>query len=125
MVNKLAKAVRTKATRATRQRKQPQRIEEEERILREATIFLIHKVGGLLVATGLREERRRGARRWIVTVTLRYPTDYEAYWGDLLYDGETFSVLTPPEVLREREQAIEHDPLRRQKWHDYRNSSLP
>ena len=124
MVNKLAKAVRTKATRATSQRKQPERIDEEERILREATIFLIHKVGGLLVATGLREERHRGARRWIITVTLRYPTGHEGYIGDLLYDGKTFSCLSSDDVMTERARQIESDPALQREWDAYRASTL-
>src|SRR5437899_1017919 len=52
---------------------------EEERILRAATIHLIRKVGGLLVATAVRETRVRGRPVWIIAVTLRYPTGHEGY----------------------------------------------
>src|SRR5262249_32196726 len=88
---KVRKDARPKAGGAGGLRTKPGAVDEEETILREATKYLIRKVGGHLVATGLREEQHRGGRRWLIAVTLRYPTGYEAYYGDLLYDGKDFS----------------------------------
>jgi hypothetical protein len=102
---------------------EPKDIEiQDEEILRAATIHLIMKHGSLLVATGVRAE---GTRRWIITVTLRYPTGHEGYIGDLLYDGKQFAFLTPDEVRRERARQIEDDPEGRRKWNEYRGSTLP
>jgi hypothetical protein len=89
---KVRKEARPKAGGAGGLRTKPAAIDEEN-ILREATKYLIRKVGGHLVATGLREEQHQGGRRWLIAVTLRYPTGYEAYYGDLLYDGKDFSFL--------------------------------
>jgi hypothetical protein len=52
---------------------EPEINEEEERILRAATIELLTHHGGLFVATGLREIAIKVIRVWIITVTLRYP----------------------------------------------------
>jgi hypothetical protein len=99
-------------------------INERERILRAATICLMRKVAGLLVATGLRAEQKEGSRRWIITVTLRYPTGHEGYVGDLLFDGKGFSYITPLEVRRERIKRIAADPAGIRQWNEYRASTL-
>jgi len=124
MVRKLKKATRAKAAGATGPRKKPEILDEEEQILQAATIHLIRKVGGLFVATGLRQEENSGGRRWIVTVTLRYPTGHEGYVGDLLYDGEKFTMLTQDSVIDERVRQIAEDPERMRKWNEYRASTL-
>jgi hypothetical protein len=100
-------------------------LDEEEKILQKATIHLIMHHGGLLVATDLREQNEGGQRTWVITVTLRYPTGHEGYVGDLFYDGEEFTFLTPPEVLRERVRAVAADPERERKWNEYRASTQP
>ena len=124
MVRKLSKAPRPKARTAPKRRPRSSLPAEQERILRAATIYLIRKVGGLLVATGLRAEGDKGARRWIITVTLRYPTGFEGYVGDLRYDGKEFCFITPPEVRRERINKIAADPEGIREWNEYRASTL-
>lgn len=123
-MKKLNKAPRTKGAAGTKRRPRLKAADEEEEILRAATIHLIRKVGGLLVATGLREERDHGRRRWIIAVTLRYATGFEGYVGDLLYDGKEFSVLTDEAVMNERVKRIASDPERIRLWNDYRASTL-
>lgn len=124
MVKKVPNTTRSRVS-ATANRRQPQVTDEEEQILREATKHLVFQHGMFLVATGLREARIKAVRVWIITVTLRYTTGHEGYIGDLLYDGEEFSFLTPPEVRKERARQIAADPERTRKWNDYRASTLP
>jgi hypothetical protein len=120
---RVRKGARAKAGATSGRRTNPAAIDEGN-ILREATKYLIRKVGGHLVASGLREEQHPGGRPWLITVTLRYPTGYETYYGDLLYDGKDFSFLRPPDARRERERAIAEDPARLRQWHESRNPSL-
>ncbi len=130
MVKKMSQVVRSKAGRVRKRRRKLEILEEEEvldeeeRILRAATIHLIRHHGGLLVATGLRETQLKRSRLWIITVTLRYPTGHEGYVGDLLYDGKDFTFLTPPEVVTERVRQIEADPALQREWDEYRASTL-
>jgi hypothetical protein len=123
-VKKVRKERPAKAVGATRRRR-PEALNEEERILRKATAYLLREHGMFLVATGVREARVRGLPVWVVAVTLRYTTGHEGYVGDLLYDGEEFSFLTPPEVRKERARAIAADPERARKWNDYQASPVP
>jgi hypothetical protein len=94
-------------------------VDEEERILRAATLELITKHGGHFVGTGLRETRVKGFRVWIITVTLRYAAGHEGYVGDLLYDGDNLTFLTEQPVIDERVRKIAADPegLRREVGH--------
>ncbi len=124
MVKKVSKQTRAKASPTTKHRRKPQVLDEEERILREATKHLVFKHGMFLVATGLREVRIKGFRVWIITVTLRYGTGDEAYIGDLLYDGEDFTFLTEQSVMDERAQTLLDDPERIRRWDAYRSSTL-
>ena len=96
---------------------------EEERILRAATIHLVHRHGGLLVATGLREQLLQGTKAWVISVTLRHPTGHEGYIGDLLFDGKEFEFLTPPDVRKERAERIAADPEGIRLWNEYRDSA--
>jgi hypothetical protein len=124
MVKKLSKAPRPKARAATKRRRKPAVLDKQEQILRAATIHLIRKVGGLLVATGLREEKDNGDQRWIITVTLRYPTGFEGYIGDLLYDGKDFTMLTEESVMNERAEHIDAHPEGIRLWNEYRAATL-
>ena len=124
MVKRMQKVARTKAGHKTVPRMSPEAMNKEERILRAATIYLMRKVAGLLVATGLREEQKEGSRRWIITVTLRYPTGHEGYVGDLLFDGKGFSFITPLEVRKERIKKIAADPAGIRQWNEHRASTL-
>lgn len=126
-MKKVRQGGRANGRQSTRRKQGPESIDdEEEEILRAATIHLIRKHGGLLVATGAREERSEvGSPRWIIAVTLRYPTGHEGYVGDLLYDGKEFAFLTPPEVINQRVEQIAADPERQRKWDEYRASTLP
>lgn len=98
--------------------------EQEEEILRRATLELITKHGGHFVATGLRETRIKGIGVWIITVRLRYTTGFGGYVGDLLYDGEEFKFLTEQSVIDERVRQIAADPEGIRQWHEYRASTL-
>lgn len=128
MVKKLSKTVRSRASTVTKRRRKATEkkevLDEEERILREATKHLVFQHGMFLVATGAREVSIKGIPVWIITVTLRYTTGHEGYIGDLLYDGEDFTFLTPPEVRKERAQQIAADPERTRQWNEYRASTL-
>lgn len=124
MAKKATERTRARAGAATRRKQRPKLNPEEEEILQAATIHLIRKVGGLFVATGLRAEQHQGCRRWVVTVTLRYPTGHEGYVGDLLYDGKEFTLLTEQSVIDERVRQIAADPERLRKWNAYRASPL-
>jgi hypothetical protein len=115
---------RTKVQRTTQRRAKPQVTDQEEEILRAATLHLMRKHGSLLLATGARQIRVKGLEVWIITVTLRYPTGHEGYVGDLLYDGETFTFLTEQAVMDERVRRVAEDPERMRKWNEYRASSL-
>lgn len=113
-----------KVRKVVRRKREPESPSEQDEILRAATIHLVRKHGGLLVATDLKAEHMNGSRRWIITVTLRYPTGHEGYIGDLLYDGEEFSFVTPPKVRKERMKKIAADPKGISEWHEYRASTL-
>jgi hypothetical protein len=122
VVKKASKHTRTAAVEA--RPKMTRTPDDEEQILQAATVHLVRKHGGLLVATGLREEQGQGPRRWIITVTLRYPTGHEGYIGDLLYDGKDFSFLTPEDVRKERARQIAADPEGIRQWNEYRAATL-
>ena len=107
-----------------RRPRQPEVNEEEERILRAATLHLITKHGMFLVATGARQMSIRGMPVWIITVTLRFDKGVEDYIGDLLYDGEAFTFLTEPSVMDDRARKIANEPERLRRWNEYRRSAL-
>jgi hypothetical protein len=109
---------------AIKRRPVPQVSDEEEEILRQATIHLAFKVGMFLVATGLRKVLIKGCRMWIITSTLRFDDDDETYYGDLLYDGEGYTFLTEQAVMGERARKLADDPERIRRWNEYRNSTL-
>ena len=123
----MVKQVAEKAPRKSRKEVQrlsvPGNNEQEERILRAATLELITKHGGHFVATGLRETRIKGHRGWVITVTLRYATGFGGYVGDLLYDGEKFKFLTEQSVIEERVRQIAADPKGNRQWNEYRAST--
>src|SRR5262249_48857174 len=108
---------------AARRPRRPEMNEEEEQVLRAATLHLIQKHGMFLVATGARAARIKGFRVWIITVSLRYAAGHEGYIGDLLYDGEHFTFLTEQSVLDERAQKIAEDPEGLRQWNEYRAST--
>lgn len=128
MVKPIGKATRfrTEAKRRPRPRVNgtKENPKEDERILRAATLHLITMHGMFLVATDLRQARVKGLRVWIITVTLRYAAGHEGYIGDLLYDGEEFTFLTPPEIRKERAKQIANDPEGVRKWNEHRDSVL-
>jgi hypothetical protein len=107
-----------------KRRRPPEILDAEERILREATKYLIYQHGMFLVATGARKIQIKGFPVWIITVTLRYTTGHEGYIGDLLYDGEEFTFLTEQSVMDERAQRIADDPERTRKWNEYQAATL-
>jgi hypothetical protein len=125
VVSNAREQTRTGAAAATRRTKTPELDEEEEQILREALKYLVFKHGHLLVPARIREAREGGARRWIITVHLRYPTGFEGEIGELLYDGAEFTFLTPPDVRRQRTQTIAEDPEGIRQWNEFQASTLP
>jgi hypothetical protein len=96
--------------------RRPEPNNEEEHILRAATLHLIQKHGMFLVATGARAARIKGFRVWIITVALRYATGNEGYIGELLYDGEQFTFLTEASVIDERARKMAADPEGLREW---------
>jgi hypothetical protein len=128
MVKKPRREVRASATRTTTRRKRPQLNLEEERILQRAQIYLLFEAKRPMLWTvaGIREEKTDGgSRRWIIAVHLRYPTGFEGYLGDLLYDGSRITELTDLGVMQERARQIAADPEGIRQWDEYRASTLP
>jgi hypothetical protein len=125
VVAKAREPARTSTVEAARPTREPEIDQEEEGILRKALKYLVLKHGHLLVPTAIREERDQGSRRWIITVTLRHPSGFEGEIGDLLYDGQEFPFVTPPEVRKERARRLAEDPEAIRRWNEYRASTLP
>ena len=124
MVKQVTEKTRKTLRKATLGKPKPETNDQEEEILRTATMELITKHGGHFVATGLRETLIKGIRVWIITVTMRYTTGFEGYVGDLLYDGEKFTFLTEQAVIDERVRQIAADPEGIRQWNEYRASTL-
>lgn len=116
MTKKSAAKPARKPSKRPARRKAPPIDLEQEKLFQLATLHLITHVGGLLVATDVREEVVDGATRWIFEVTLRYPTGFGGYVGDLLYDGKRFAMLTDEAVLDERCRQIAADPRGIEEW---------
>lgn len=99
----------------------------EEQILRRAQTYLLFEAKRPMLWTvaGIREEGPSGGSpRWIIAVHLRYPTGFEGYLGDLLYDGTKFTELTDLELMRERARHIAADPQGIRQWNEHRPSTL-
>ena len=123
-MKKVTEDVRTKP----RRKKAPELNEEEEQILRKAQIYMLFEAKRPMLWTvaGIREEKADdGSRRWIIAVNLRYPTGFEGYLGDLIYDGARITELTDLELMRERAKQIAADPEGLRQWNEYRASTLP
>jgi hypothetical protein len=124
MIKQATRRTRTKPKKAIRQKRKPKIDEQEEALYRAATLELITHHGGHFVATDLRKTTIKGFPVWIITVTLRYTTGFEGYVGDLLYDGEKFTMLTEKSVIDERVAKIAADPEGIRQWNEYRASTL-
>src|SRR5438552_17229924 len=124
MVKQVTERTRQELRKAAHRKPKPDISEQENEVLRAATLELVTKHGGHFVATGLRETRIKGIRVWIITVTLRYTTGFGGYVGDLLYDGEKFTFLTEQSVIDERVRQIAADPEGIRQWNEYRASTL-
>jgi len=127
MVKKVTKKPRAKATGTPRRRSKREIFEEEEKILQRVQIYLLFEAKRPMFWTvaGIREEKAAdGSRRWIIAVNLRFPTGFEGYLGDLLYDGERVTELTDLELMRERARKIAADPERDRMWNEYRASLI-
>jgi hypothetical protein len=127
MVSKAGERTRTIAAKATRRKKTPELNEEEEQVLKKAQIYLLFEAKRPMLWTvaGIRAEKGEdGSRRWIIAVHLRYPTGFEGYLGDLLYDGERLTELTDLELMRERARQIAVDPEGIRQWNEYQASTL-
>jgi hypothetical protein len=127
VVKKVQEPTRKRAIKVARRPRQCEINEEEEQILRKAQIYLLFEANRphLWTVAGIREEKGDdGSRRWIIAVNLRYPTGFEGYLGDLLYDGEKFTELTDRELMRERVRQIAADPEGRRQWDELKASAL-
>jgi len=100
--------------------------EEGQHIIQEAASYCLDHFPMLWTTGGLPAERRAtdGSRQWIIRVYLRYPTGFEGYLGDLLYDGKQFTELTERAIMRERAKSIAADPEGIRQWNEYRASTL-
>ena len=125
VVRKAPEQTQPRTIEVARPTRDPEISPEQEQILRKALKYLVFKHGHLLVPTGIRQEQDQGSRRWIITVTLRYPTGFEGEIGDLLYDGQEFTFLTPQELREERARKIAADPEGIRQWNEYKASTLP
>jgi hypothetical protein len=125
VVRKARQQMRPSTAEVARATGEPEIRPEEKQILRKALKHLVFKHGHLLVPTSIRQERDQGSPRWIIAVALRYPTGFEGEIGDLLYDGQEFTFLTPPEVREQRARKIAEDPEALRQWNEYRASTLP
>ncbi|HVS38153.1 MAG TPA: hypothetical protein VMS17_21520 [Gemmataceae bacterium] len=100
--------------------------EEQERILRKAQEYLLFEAKRPMLWTvaGIREEKAADcSRRWVIAVHLRYPTGFEGYLGDLVYDGESITELTDAEAMRERAERIAADPEGVRQWNELRTAA--
>jgi hypothetical protein len=78
----------------------------------------------LWTVAGIRAEKHAdGERRWVIAVNLRYPTGFEGYLGDLVYDGTHFTELTNLELMRQRARQIAADPEGMRQWDEFRSSA--
>jgi hypothetical protein len=125
VVRRAREGTQTRAVAGARRSRSSEIDDEEEKILREATQHLIRRHGGLFVATWIRKEVGEATPRWIITVTLRYPTGHEGDVGELLYDGHAFTFLTDPSLIDDRVRRIAADSEHMHKWNAYRVSTLP
>ena len=126
-MKKANRQTRAKAATVPRRTKPPPLNQEEEEILKKAQIYLLFEAKRPMLWTvaGIREEKAEdGSRRWIIAVNLRYPTGFEGYLGDLLYDGKKITELTDREVMRQRAREIAADPKGIREWNEYRASTL-
>ena len=123
MLKDAARKTKPKTRRLKRPKTKLKFNEKEEAILDAATIHLFTKHGMFLVATDLREINIKGMPVWIITVTLRLPPGFEGYVGDLLYDGEEFTFLTPLEIRKERSRQIANDPVGIRQWEEFQAST--
>ena len=117
----------TTAAESKRRKRKPEVNQEEEEILKRAQIYLLFEAKRPMLWTvaGICEERGDdGSRRWIIAINLRYPTGFEGYLGDLLYDGTRFTELTDRELMRERARQIAADPEGVREWNEYRAATL-
>jgi hypothetical protein len=109
-------------------RPKPRAEQREEQILQKAQIYLLFEAKRPMLWTvaGIREEKGAdGSRRWVIAVHLRYPTGFEGYLGDLLYDGEKITELTELNLMKERARQIAADPEGLRQWNEYRSAILP
>lgn len=120
MLKDAARTTRAKTHKPNRRKPVPKRDEKEEALFRGAIGYCISKVGGLCVPSAVREIRVRGLPAWIFTIVIRYPVGPEGYIGDLLYDGEDFTMLTEESVINERVEQIANDPERKRLWDEFR-----
>jgi hypothetical protein len=125
MASKAREGIGTHAAKAKRGAKLRELTQEEENIVQKALKYLVLKHGHLLVPARIREERDGGARQWIITVHLRYPTGFEGEIGELLYDGAEFTFLTPLDVRRQRARKIAEDPKGIREWNEFQAAALP
>lgn len=128
MVRKTRERKRRTAVTSPRRTSNAEIDEEDEQILQKAQVYLLFEAKHPMLWTvaGIRAEKNDdGSRRWIIAVNLRYPTGFEGYLGDLVYDGVKFTELTELELMRDRARQIAADPEGIRQWNELRASALP
>lgn len=119
----MVKKTQPRTSKRSKPRPAPELARFEEDLLRKATIHLIHKHGGLFVATSVRWVKSEdGPTHWVIAFCLRYPTGHEGVVGDLIYDGKEFTLLTSDEIINERVRQIATDPEGIRQWNEYRTA---
>lgn len=127
VIKKLSKETRKKASKTTRPKKCCDVTEEEEHIISAAATYCLLHFPMLWTTGGFPEDRQAedGSRQWLIRVYLRYPTGFEGYLGDLLYDGKQITELTDRQLMMERAKQVAADPEGIRQWNEYRASNLP
>jgi hypothetical protein len=121
------KRIPKKAPTSSKRKRVPELTEEELEIAIKASCYCFDHFPWLWTIGSVPEERvgDDGSRQWTIQVYLRYPTGFDGYLGDILYDGKEFTELTDRETMRERAKKIAADPERLRQWNEFRASTLP
>jgi hypothetical protein len=107
-VREKKKAARSKTHKTIRRIHKPAISEEQAKILQHGAIYCLRNFPTLWTVGEIKEEKaENGRRRWIIAVYLRYPTGFEGYLGDLLYNGKHITELTDRNIMRARARRIE------------------
>lgn len=127
LMKKLSQETRKKPARVAKRTRLSEPTAEQQHIIHEAAYYCLRHFPMLWASGGFPEERQAqdGSRQWLIRVYLRYPTGFEGYLGDLLYDGKQVTELTDRRLMHERAKQVAADPEGIRQWNDYQASNLP